>query len=351
MPIGRLTPDSRPLPSHLVIQTSFVGDTVLTTPLIAHLAGTGPVDVVATPLAATLLANHPAIRRLVAWDKRGAGRGLRGLRRLADTVRAEDRDATAYCVQGSLRTALLARAAGYRHRVGFDTSAARWLYTRRIRYHAGAHHAERVLRLAVGHSDGFPPGAARPRLYPGASEGAAVDDLLDAGPASGLPLVVLAPGSVWATKRWPYFPELAAHLRVRARIAVAGSAEDGALAAAIVRATGASTVDATGRLSLLGSAELIRRAALLVTNDSAPQHLASAVGTPTLTLFGPTVEAFGFGPLAPGSATVGLEGLACRPCDRHGPARCPLGHFRCMRELGVERVAARALALLGAADA
>jgi ADP-heptose:LPS heptosyltransferase len=54
-------------------------------------------------------------------------------------------------------------------------------------------------------------------------------------------------------------------------------------------------LDATGRLSLLASAELIRRARLLVTNDSAPLHLASAVGTPTLAVFGPTVPAFGFG--------------------------------------------------------
>jgi heptosyltransferase-2 len=79
---------------------------------------------------------------------------------------------------------------------------------------------------------------------------------------------------------------------------------------------------------------------VLVTNDSAPQHLASARGTPTVTLFGPTVPAFGFGPLAPGSVTLGVEELACRPCDPHGPERCPLGHWRCMRELSVERVIA-----------
>jgi heptosyltransferase-2 len=96
---------------------------------------------------------------------------------------------------------------------------------------------------------------------------------------------------------------------------------------------------------------LIRRARLLVTNDSAPQHLASAVGTPTLTVFGPTVEGFGFGPLAPGSAAIGHDAMPCRPCDRHGPLRCPLGHFRCMLDLTADRVAARALLLLEASDA
>jgi heptosyltransferase-2 len=93
-----------------------------------------------------------------------------------------------------------------------------------------------------------------------------------------------------------------------------------------------------GILSLLASAELIGRAQAIVTNDSAPQHLASAMGTPTLTIFGPTVPEFGFGPLAERHAVAGHDGLSCRPCHRHGPERCPLGHWRCMRELGPEYV-------------
>jgi heptosyltransferase-2 len=97
-------------------------------------------------------------------------------------------------------------------------------------------------------------------------------------------------------------------------------------------------LNAAGRLSLLASADMIGRAAALVTNDSAPQHFASAMHTPTVTIFGPTSAAFGFGPLAPRSESVGLTGLACRPCHRHGPARCPLGHWRCMRELSSEQV-------------
>ena len=107
-------------------------------------------------------------------------------------------------------------------------------------------------------------------------------------------------------------------------------------------------LDATGKLPLLASAELIARARLLVTNDSAPQHLASAMGTPTLTIFGPTVPEFGFGPL--GSTSLGAAGLACRPCDSHGPQRCPLGHWRCMTEQASAVVADRALALLATAS-
>jgi heptosyltransferase-2 len=97
-------------------------------------------------------------------------------------------------------------------------------------------------------------------------------------------------------------------------------------------------IDTTGKLSLLASAELLSRCAGLVTNDSAPQHLASAADTPTLTIFGPTVPAFGFGPLAARRATIGNESLTCRPCDAHGPQVCPLGHWKCMRELEVAHV-------------
>jgi heptosyltransferase II len=100
-------------------------------------------------------------------------------------------------------------------------------------------------------------------------------------------------------------------------------------------------------LTLLASAELLGRAKLLVTNDSAPQHLASAMGTPTIAIFGPTVEEFGFGPLAPNSISLGLDALACRPCHHHGPPRCPLGHWRCMRELGVDAVALAVDEVLG----
>jgi heptosyltransferase II len=82
-----------------------------------------------------------------------------------------------------------------------------------------------------------------------------------------------------------------------------------------------------------------------VTNDSAPLHLATAVGTPIVALFGPTVPEFGFGPRRATDVTLGWDGLACRPCSRHGPPVCPLGHHRCMRDLTVETVAAALAAI------
>ena len=336
----------------LVIQTSFLGDVVLTTPLVAELARRGPVHVVATPGGASLLARNPDVSGITIYDKRGTARGVGGLANVAaelNGVRARAGATTeaAYLAQGSVRSAALARLAGFRTRVGFTTSAGRWLYTRRVTYRDDRHHAERLWSLAA-ERDGAVPSQdqLRPRLFPGGADREAVDSLLASHEYADEPLVALAPGSVWATKRWPYYPDLARHLPSGVRFVVIGAKEDAPLAAEIAVAVPHRVIDATGRLSLLGSAELIRRCVALVTNDSAPQHLASAVGTRTVTLFGPTVPEFGFGPLAPRSGTVGLSGLDCRPCDRHGPMVCPLGHWRCMRDLTTAHVAP-AVASLG----
>jgi len=332
----------------LVIQTSFLGDVVLTTPLIAELARRGPVHVVATPAGAPLLARNPDLAAVTIYDKRGAARGVGGLANVAAELSAARSraandgatDAVAYLAQGSVRSAALARLAGFRARVGFTTSAGRWLYTRRVPYRDDRHHAERLWGLAAEGADASPTREQlRPRLFPGGAERQAVDRLLASAENGALRLIALAPGSVWATKRWPHYAALAQALSATARIVVIGGQDDAPLASEIVAAVGDRALDATGRLSLLGSAELIRRCALLVTNDSSPQHLASAVGTPTITVFGPTVPEFGFGPLAPRSQTAGVRGLDCRPCDRHGPQRCPLGHWRCMRDLAAAAVA------------
>jgi len=178
----------------------------------------------------------------------------------------------------------------------------------------------------------------RPRLYPSDEDRRKIDLLLRQSGSTDEPFVALAPGSAWGTKRWAYYPDLAKKLGEDSRIAVVGSDADSALAAQIIAALPPGCAINGVGLPLLASAELIGRARAIVTNDSAPQHLASAMGTPTLTIFGPTVPEFGFGPLAERHVVAGHEGLSCRPCHRHGPQRCPLGHWRCMRELTPEYI-------------
>lgn len=339
----------------VVLQTSFLGDMILTTPLIERLSVEGPVHVVATPANAGILANHPAVTSVIVFDKRGRDRGVSGVRRVADRVRATGAT-SAFMAQGSLRTAAIARLAGVPSRVGFATSPGRVLYTRRVPFDTSLHHAQRLWQLAspAGTAERAP--ALRPSLFPGADDRAQVDALLAShGIEADARLIALAPGSVWATKRWPSYQELAAEIARDANLAahvvvVLGAAGDAPLAAAIQAAVaaidGPRVVDATGRLSLLASAALLSRAQLLVTNDSAPLHLASAMDTPTVALFGPTVPAFGFGPLASRRIIVEHDALTCRPCGAHGPRECPLGHFRCMRDLPATRVLGAAKQLL-----
>ncbi|MBL8982213.1 MAG: glycosyltransferase family 9 protein [Gemmatimonadetes bacterium] len=321
----------------LVIQTSFLGDVVLTTPLLRRLAARGPVTVVTTAAAAPLLAGHPDVARLVPYDKRGADAGISGFVRLTRSIATNNPDAVAYLAQGSHRSGALARAAGYRTRVGFATSAGRLWYTESIDGLEGWHHAERLWRL--GGNDRPPtPGDLQPTLVPSAADVEAAEAMLRGASASAGSLVALAPGSVWGTKRWPHYAELAAALAPR-RVAVVGAAADATIAAQVVgRAPNA--IDATGKLPLLATAALLARCQAIVTNDSLPLHLASAMNTPTVAIFGPTVPGFGFGPLAARRAIVEHSDMPCRPCHSHGPPTCPLGHFRCMQELTVARVAA-----------
>ena len=326
----------------LVIQTAFLGDVVLTTPLLSVLAERhGPVDVVTTPAAASLLETHPAVRSVIRYDKNAADKGWRGIKRLSSELRTR-RYATVYLPHRSLRSAALALFSGAGERVGFSRSVAALTYTRRVSRPRTGHEAERLLALA-GPNPGSPPVS----LGLTTADQAEADNWL-AAHGVGPRFVALAPGSIWGTKRWPYFPQLAAVLD--RSCVIVGSAEDGALAGSIMAAAPGRVMSAAGALGLRASAALIRRAAVLVTNDSAPLHLATAVSTPVVALFGPTVPEFGFGPRREGDAALGLTGLACRPCSRHGPETCPLGHHRCMRELAVETVAAALDAVVSAEE-
>jgi heptosyltransferase-2 len=317
--------------STLVIQTAFLGDVVLTTPLLSALAAEhGALDVVTTPLAAPLLETHPAVASVIPYDKRGKDRGWSSLVDFARRLKA-GRYTRAYLPHRSLRTAALAVLARIPARVGFKGTWS-FLYTESLPKPRTGHEADRLLALANG-----APGVYRPQLRPTADDAAAAAALAEA------PFVALAPGSIWGSKRWPYYAELACRLSERIAVVVVGGPADVGLGEEIERAAQGRTgrqrvVNACGKLTLRQSAALIGRAQLLVTNDSAPLHLATAMGTPIVALFGPTATEFGFGPLRGGDVALGLDGLLCRPCSAHGPPGCPLGHHRCMRDLTVETV-------------
>ena len=152
-------------PAVLVIQTAFLGDVVLTTPLLSALAERyGPVDVVTTPAAAPLLEGHPAVRDVIRYDKTGRDAGLGGLRRLGATLRVRGY-ARAYLPHRSWRSATLALLARVPQRTGFADSAAAITYTTRVARARAGHEVERLLALAGRGRGATPPGPA-PRRRP-----------------------------------------------------------------------------------------------------------------------------------------------------------------------------------------
>ena len=151
--------------------------------------------------------------------------------------------------------------------------------------------------------------------------------------------MAFAPGAAHATKRWPAerWVELGRRLNSRGfDLALVGGSGDADLAAGIASGLDRAA-SAAGRLSLQGTAALLASCRGLVSGDTGVMHMAAAVGTPVVAIFGPTVRAFGFFPYAQASAVVERE-LACRPCTAWGTERCPLGHHHCMVQIPADEV-------------
>jgi lipopolysaccharide heptosyltransferase II len=160
------------------------------------------------------------------------------------------------------------------------------------------------------------------------------------------PIVAVAPGARWATKRWPAerFAAVADALaRDGHRIVLCGGPPDRDAFAAFRVAARSKVAADLSFLPLDALAAALARVRLLVACDSGPVHLANAVGTPVLAIFGPT-SATRWGPPAPGRA-LSLS-LACAPCSNHGGDYCPEGHHRCLRDLAPEAVLAASRELL-----
>ncbi len=337
----------------LVFHTAFIGDLVLMLPVTQALRAAYPdawIGVVAIPAAGSLLAGHPSIDDVIVYDKKGSDRGAGGFLRLVSRIRSLHAH-VAIVPHRSVRSALAVWFAGIPRRIGFTTSAGAPLFTDRVAYLPAAHEVDRDLALLTPLGVD-PHDVRRPYFPPSPADAAVVDRVagLTGGMFTGAPLIALAPGSVWFTKRWParHFVSLALGLGAAGcRVVLVGGPEDRTMCDQIAAACGdASVTNLAGALTLRQSAELLRRCRLVVTNDSAPLHIAGAVGTTTFAVFGATVPAFGFGPLGPFDRTFGVEGLSCRPCAIHGGTRCPIGTFDCMERLAPDEILQAALDLV-----
>lgn len=328
----------------LIVQTAFLGDVILTLPLVQVLHRTFPgaeIDFLAIPGVSEVLQNHPAIHRVVAYDKHNVHHGLAGMVSISRVLRSHRYD-LAIVPHRSMRSAIVAAMSRIPIRIGFTTSAGRFLFTKLVRYEKNAHEIERNLAflqpLGVEHL-----GREFPSLYPSHEDSAAVDKFLAKKALDGgTKLVAIAPGSVWNTKRW--LPERFAGvadalISAGMGVVLIGGGDDQALCREIAGMVRAGNVAvAAGVFSILQSAELIRRCNTLVTNDSAPLHLAVAMRTRVVAVFGATVPAFGFAPYGERDRVVETMGLSCRPCSIHGGDVCPIRTFDCMKKISVEEV-------------
>lgn len=320
----------------LVIAPSWVGDAILSEPLIARLRESGttaPVDVVAPPWCGPVYARMRGVGRIID-SPAGHGRfALSARRRLGLELRAA-RYTHAYVLPNTWKSALLPFFARIPHRIGF-VGEARWgLLTdaRRLDARAMPQLVTRYASLAPPRGTPVRP-AAVPVLRPDAANLAAAMAAL--GLSGERPVAVLCPGAEFGpAKRWPaeHFATLAGLLaRDGYALWILGSPNDRPVARAVLDALGSANpgiVDLTGRTDLGTAIDLMSAASLVVSNDSGLMHAAAAVGARLVALFGSSSPAYT--PPLSSTARIARIDIVCSPCFKR---ECPLGHFRCMREL------------------
>jgi len=336
----------------LVVQTAFPGDIVLTTPLfrcLKKLFPKGRLTVVTTPQGCELLRDAKEIDSLVPYDKKGSDRGILKLLHLIRRLRNEGFD---LCISPhrSFRTSLMIYGTGATERVGFRDSSLSFLYNRKVIKDTGLHEVERVLSLLAAIGGRISDSDKHPYLEISREARNKAKKIFDeAGISPNDTVIGVAPGSVWATKRWT--PEGYAPLidrlmeRYDAKVILLGSQSDKDAGDMIMSLAKNRPVDLIGRTPLCDLTAVIDRCRVLIGNDSAPGHIASARLVPVVSIFGPTVPSFGYYPY--GKDVVIIEKkLPCRPCHHHGPNTCPDGHFKCMSDITVDDVMAGVDSLL-----
>lgn len=315
----------------LVLAPNWLGDVVMALPAIADVRRASPdwtIDIAARSSVAGLLPLVPGIDGSVMLvDGRSS----------VESVKAGKYDA-ALLLPNSFHSAWLAWSAGVPERCGYAHECRGALLTRSVAAPSRVHQAEYYQRLTT--ALGFAPGALQPRLE-------ATSDARDKGSAllrrhgwdGRTPFVAVAPGAAYGgAKRWPA-RSFAAVVDGLADDGVAaalvGAAADAAAAAEVRTLSGrrGAVIDLVGRTDLLTLAGVLAGARALITNDSGAMHVAAALGTTVIAMFGPTNESE-TRPLGTGRASVLHGKVWCRPCMLR---ECPLTH-RCMTRIAPDSV-------------
>ncbi len=316
---------------HVVRAPNHLGDVVMALPALRA----AQVDVVVRGWLAPLLEMAALGVQVIPLDRGWVGWGA-AVRRL----RREGYE-RGTLLTPSFSAAWLFRWGGVGRLRGTATDGRSWLLTERVgRGVLGGLHRVNQYRLLLDQE--LDPEPSLPHLTP--PEAVVASWRARVG-ASGAPLVGLFPGSNARARRWPtdrFGAVGRALVRHGARVVVIGGPVERPLTAAVAAAV-PGAVDAGGATDLVGLAALLSMCDLLVTNDSGPMHVAGAVGTPTVTLWGPSDPAE-VGPPGPRHVRVDGGPLPCRPCfkntcPRSGPGtRIAEAHEECMRLITIERV-------------
>jgi len=327
----------------LLVQTAFLGDVILTTPLIRAIRQTYPschLDIVVNQEAASVLKDNPALSGVLVLDKKGRHRGA-GFFRFIKEIKDRHYDLL-LSPHESHRSAILAGLSGIPERIGYRSAGFALAYTRTVERRLELPEVERLLAFfkdAMGIQTTFDP---YPELFSTAESDRRASDLLQSYGARQP--ILIAPSSVWATKRWPvwHFSQLIRLLLAaeKSPVFLIGSHADRKLSAEIIKllkymvpdAQQKRVIDLCGQTSFAVLFSLVRKSRLLISNDSAPVHFAQAARIPIVCIMGPTTPALGYAPVTPESLVAGVD-LPCRPCGTHGSHVCPLGHFQCMERL------------------
>jgi lipopolysaccharide heptosyltransferase II len=320
----------------LIIQTAFLGDVILATPLIEKLHQHYPdarLDFLLRKGNESLLENHPYLRNILIFDKKRKSASLiENIRK----IRGEKYDLVIN-VQRFASSGLITALSGASHTIGFRKNPFSFFFNEKIKHEigdkTGKHEVDRNIELIRNFTDGK---RVKPKLYAG------TDDQEKAKVYKDRKYICIAPASIWFTKQFPKekWIEFIDQLPEDLHTYLLGSPADGLLCQEIIdRSSNKRTHNLAGKLSLMASGELMKDAVLNYVNDSAPLHLASQANAPVCAVYCSTIPEFGFGPLSDFSRIVELkEALYCRPCNLHGYKQCPQGHFRCAMDIEVRQL-------------
>jgi len=331
----------------LIVQTAFIGDVILITPLIratAELYPKAEIDVMVVSEAAILLNNNHFVQEVIVDEKRK--NVLLSTLQLIKQIKSKHYDLV-ISPHSSFRTHLILYLSKIPERIGFNRGSAKWMLTKRIEHPVGPHKIVKNLGLLKPLTDR--EFDLQTELFPSDKDKQKAEELLKA--LSGKTLIAIAPGSIWQTKCWQLKSYIALCRKLLDSgygIILIGGESDKFLCEEIENAIpkdNTKLINLAGVTNLLESAAVIKKCSLMICNDSGAMHIANAMQTRVFAFFGPTVQRFGYYPYRQGDRVFEVD-LDCRPCGSHGSKKCPQKHHNCMQKIEVEPVFAAVTAIL-----